>query len=205
MSRKDKLVVLSIFLLTPVLLTFIIWPNLSKVMMGEVEDLAPPEEINMVRETAEDGVVTQMIDASQPVWVYFSFKNGVIEEARGKEAFLNDEWDLAFQRKRFLTNSGGLNPDGKVSVFRVEGADFSSNLAVPSEGFVLNGRKKTKIENPMTQRWYSYNFLKHKLTPKRDVYFIKTHADKVVKMKIENYYCGQDNTSACYTIKYKWL
>jgi len=132
-------------------------------------------------------------------WVFFDFSSGSTVSATNWE-LLN--WDLAFRRAKILTNGGITNPQGKGGILRLEGAEFQALSEAPESGYVLDEKPKNTSEfaNPHIDKWYNYNYWTHGLTPKDEIYVIRTADGKFAKMVIEDYYCGQ--TAGCMSFTY---
>ncbi|MFQ5559964.1 MAG: HmuY family protein [Nitrospinota bacterium] len=203
MNKKDSIALGLIFFLTPLILLICIAPFSNRALMGEIKTMTPVEVL-LTREISPEGIVTQTIDASQNKWVYLNFRNGILPPPDGEKP-KEIRWDLAFQRKRIISNSPPITSNGDVGVINTGVKDFTADFTLPDRTFVKNTVQKGKIINPAIDHWYDYDFMKHSLTPKEEIYLVRSTEQKVVKMKIESYYCGSENIPACYTLRFAWL
>jgi len=60
---------------------------------------------------------------------------------------------------------------------------------------------KTETENPILLKWYSYNYLTHKLSAKANTYAMKTADSKYAKVKFLGFYCVNKETG-CIKMQY---
>lgn len=143
------------------------------------------------------------IDATEPGrWAHFSFSR--------MDVFYRDEiardsldWDMAFRRAKIVTNGGATNPEGGVAVAEAPALELDGVAeAPPDTEFREDAATDNPLEpdNPALDKWYKYDFWKHRLEPKKRVYVIKTSSGHYAKMRILGYYCG--GTAACYSIEY---
>jgi len=135
-------------------------------------------------------------------WSHFKFSNGKVFK-REKIASDSLDWDIAFRRAKIITNGGDTNPNGKGAIAVIENADFDSVTQVPPAGaFLLDEieNSPTEPKNPAIDKWYKYDFLRHKLTPRKYLFVARTADGHFAKFEILGYYCGK--VAGCYRIKY---
>ncbi len=131
-------------------------------------------------------------------WTYFDF-------SRGKEVKIHDrsslEWDLAFRRGKIVTNGGATNKFGGGGIFSLGEVDFDAVENVPEKKFILDNATRTETENEVLSQWYKYNYLTHKLTPRKNIYLLQTADRKFAKIQFLSFYCA-DKQPGCIQMKY---
>jgi hypothetical protein len=150
-----------------------------------------PQEVG----EAKVGPRTVTVDASgAEQWRYFDFSRGSVVEnpAAG-------EWDLAFRRFQISVN-GGEGFAGRGGALSLGDVPFDSVRTVPSTGYVGSIAAGDRL-NPVTQRWYDYSWTSHLLTPRPEVYALRTADGRYVKLQIVGYYCD-GAVAGCPTFRY---
>ncbi|MDH5637993.1 MAG: HmuY family protein [Nitrospinota bacterium] len=148
---------------------------------------------------------TYIIDASDKIkWIHFSFGEMKVF-ASEKIASDSDRWDLVLRRTKILTNGGATGKAGKAEVAVTMAQSFDSVTSPPDKGYFKDVTTENILENknPALEKWYNYNFLTHKLNPRKAVYVMKTTKGDFVKFELKSYYCA--GLAACYTIRYAFL
>lgn len=201
MKRRDVVVIICIMLFTPILLAVLVQPHWSDMMVEREREQKAFAKESFSREVSDGGSIRQKIDASEDKWVYYSFEAGVVPAQ--SEGLPRDNWELAFKRKKIVSNSGVLNRSGSVGVINLGKVEFSEVTVTPKKGYILNTVEDGNIVNTAIGKWYDYDIWRHILVPKGDVYLVKTSGGRIAKMKIEGYYCGRKK-AACYDIRFSW-
>ncbi len=144
-----------------------------------------PESPPQIRNMLETKVVT-VNAASEKDWSYFDF-------SRSEQVNIFDrtslEWDIAFRRAKVLSNGGATNKIGGAGLLDLGEVDFDSVTEAPLEGYVQDTPTRTEPENTALLKWYKYNYLSHKLTPKKNVYIVRTADKKFAKVQFLEFYC----------------
>jgi hypothetical protein len=136
---------------------------------------------------AGSGADTVTIDAGdEHRWRFLRFDRGAVVDPPDTVG-----WDLALRRFRVIP-SGGITNLGAVP--------FDSVAEAPAGGYV-SSRFARDTTNAVTDHWYSYGYLSHLLTPKRDVYVVRTRAGGYAKLQMLSYYCP-GSTPGCVTVRY---
>ncbi len=146
--------------------------------------------------------IAYTIDSSRiDEWVHFRFADGRLTRSE-KIAKDSRDWDIAFHRAKIVTNGGATAKDGSVSVAAIEGASIDSVVKAPGKGYLVDQATDdlTETMNPVLDKWYIYDFWRHTLKPKNNVYLLRTSDGGYAKFRIKSYYCGV--APACYTIEY---
>jgi hypothetical protein len=136
------------------------------------------------------------IDATaQEEWRFFSLRRGVILERPGAL-----DWDLAFRRFQVMTNSGTgfFGSGGAIDLGLVP---FEQTQTLPSTGYVTN-TVRSDTTNAAIQDWYDYSYFSHLLTPKPNVYAIRTADGGYAKFQFVGYYCP-GVAAGCVTFRYQ--
>ena len=136
--------------------------------------------------------------SSEKSWVYFDFSRGGVVEIHDKTSL---EWDLAFRRSKVISNGGATNKFGKAGLINLGSPNFDQVVDVPLNNYTPDMSTKTETENPILLKWYSYNYLTHKLSAKANTYAMKTADSKYVKVKFLDFYCANKETG-CIKMQY---
>jgi len=140
-----------------------------------------------------------MINASsEKNWAYFDFSRGTVVEIHDPSSL---EWDLAFRRGKVISNGGATNKFGKAGLIQMKENRFDAIAQVPTENYIQDTTTKTETENPVLLKWYKYNYLTHKLTPKKNVYALRTANSKFAKVQFRSFYCENKETG-CIKMQY---
>ena len=136
--------------------------------------------------------------SSENNWVYFDFSRGSVVDIHDKSSL---EWDLAFRRSKVISNGGATNKFGKAGLIDLGKLHFDQVVDVPLDNYTADMATKTETENPILLKWYSYNYLTHKLSAKSNTYAVKTANKKYVKVKFLDFYCDNKETG-CIKMQY---
>ncbi len=136
--------------------------------------------------------------SSEKDWAYFDFSRGSVVKIHDPSSL---EWDLAFRRGKVISNGGATNKFGQAGLIQMEETTFDSVAQVPTENYIQDASTKTETENPVLLKWYSYNYLTHKLTPKNKVYALRTADKKFAKVQFKSFYCENKETG-CIKMQY---
>ncbi|MSR05857.1 MAG: hypothetical protein EXR93_02120 [Gemmatimonadetes bacterium] len=133
---------------------------------------------------------TVTIDAgAEHRWRFFDFERGLVSDPPDTTG-----WDIAFQRFHVI-------PSGEIA--NLGSLAFDSVLQAPDSGYVRTTFGRDTV-NAATARWYTYSYFSHLLTPKPDVFALRTREGRLVKLQIFSYYCPGP-TPGCVTFRYGWL
>jgi len=136
--------------------------------------------------------------SSEDQWTYFDFSRGTAVQIHDPSSL---EWDLAFRRGKVISNGGATNKFGKAGFVDLKVTKFDSVSEVPLEEYVQDVTTKTETENPVLLSWYKYNYFTHKLTPKQNVYAVRTADNKYAKVQFLSFYCENKETG-CIQMQY---
>jgi hypothetical protein len=141
------------------------------------------------------GPRTFTVDASSSDrWTYFSFSRGTVVENPGPL-----DWDLAFRRFRIIVNGGeGFRGIGGA---RNLGAEELESVSLLPDGGYEGTRAGTDSVNAVLDRWYHYSFFSHLLSPRGDVYAVRTADGRYAVMEMVGYYCP-GAIPGCVTFRY---
>ena len=214
--RKKKLWK-SLFLLslcTTILLIAAFW---LPVKMIQMESFLGSPSVNLPKEGEADGPpvlptapaavlpnlmsprVVMINASSEDNWVYFDFSRGDVVKIQDPTSL---EWDLAFRRSKVISNGGATNKFGKAGLVDLgNSAEFNQITEAPLNDYIQDSATRTETENPILLKWYRYNYLTHKLTPKSNTYAVKTADEKFAKIKFLNFYCANKETG-CIQMQY---
>lgn len=144
------------------------------------------------------------LDARDKVeWAFFDIDSGEIIAS----AFEDSDWDLAFRRTKLLTNSGITNPDGAVGATDLGELDVETAVAPEAPLFIvdaLGGDDGDDQRNAAISRWYNYDFIRHVIVARDNVYLVRTSDGSEVVIQFDSYYC-EDELPGCVTFRYRLL
>lgn len=180
-------------------------PDLGDQMPEKLVSLSPvdPAEVGT---KLTDTIIYTLDSSTIDNWVFFDFSRGSV--VPDVSSFKDPKgWDLAFRRAKIASNGGGTNKSGQVETARLKTTNFDSVTSVPEDiQFIKDIRLSAGADprNVSLDKWYSYNFMDHRLKSYKNVFIVKTAEGNYAKMQIINYYCkkGEERLTGCYTIKY---
>lgn len=141
------------------------------------------------------GPVDYTVDATSTAeWQFFDFSRGSVVTAPGPR-----DWDLAFRRFHIIAN-GGPSFSGEGGIIRLEESDFDAVSALPDAAYVENWVRRDTA-NAAIERWYSYSWTSHLLTPDPAVYAVRTADGRYAKVQLLGYYCPGAQPG-CLTFRY---
>lgn len=127
-------------------------------------------------------------------WRYFSFAGGSVVENPGPL-----DWDLAFRRFQVIAN-GGPGFAGDAGILDLGEVPLDSLRVLPDTGYVATTVRSDSV-NSAVQRWYTYSFLSHLLSPKPRTYAIRTADGRYAILAFIGYYCPGAQPG-CVTFRY---
>ena len=136
--------------------------------------------------------------SSEKNWAYFDFSRGAVVDIHDPSSL---EWDLAFRRGKVISNGGTTNKFGQAGLIQLEETRFDAVAQVPTENYIQDTTTKTETENSVLLKWYKYNYLTHKLNPKKNVYALRTADSKFAKVQFKSFYCENKETG-CIKMQY---
>ena len=161
----------------------------------EVPTFAPSDLTAHEAGEALVGPRTFTVDASSSDrWRFFDFSRGTVVEWPGPL-----EWDVAFRRFQVTVNGGPGFP-GQGGVVDLGAVPFDSVRVVPRDGYVESLAVQDSV-NEAVERWYDYSWTSHVLTPRSNVYAIRTADGRHAKLQFVGYYC-EGAVSGCLTFQY---
>ena len=172
--------------------------NLPKEGVVPISDTPAQPVIGSTPSNLLETKLTVINASSENNWVYFDFSRGKVVNIHDKTSL---EWDLAFRRSKVISNGGATNKFGKAGLINLGLPNFDQVVDVPVNNYTPDMFTKTETENPILLKWYSYNYLTHKLSAKANTYAMKTADSKYVKVKFLNFYCANKETG-CIKMQY---
>ena len=144
------------------------------------------------------------LDARDKVeWAFFDLDSGAVVVS----TFEGSDWDLAFRRTKLLTNSGITNPEGVVGAIDLGELELETAIARNSTEFVvdaLGGDDGDDQRNAAISRWYNYDFIRHVIVARDNVYLVRTSGGDEAVITFDSYYC-EDESPGCVTFRYRLL
>jgi hypothetical protein len=136
------------------------------------------------------------VDGRVDDFAYFDFSSGSVVESPGPLG-----WDLAFQRFTILAN-GGPSFAGQGGILDLGITSLDSVTTVPTNGYEVNS-SGSDVSNAATARWYEYSWTSHILSPKPNVFAVRTADSRYAVFQILSYYCPAAQ-AGCTTIRYRY-
>jgi hypothetical protein len=142
------------------------------------------------------------IDArDRSMWIFLDLERAIVVDS----AFEASDWDLAFRRTNLVTNSGLTNPQGPGGAINLgeialevatlpAGLDFAVDAAAGEDG--------DEVRNPAIEKWYRYDFIRHVVVARDNVYAVRTGTALDALVQFVSYYCD-DGTPGCVTLRYR--
>jgi hypothetical protein len=140
---------------------------------------------------------------SNPVTVYFNFATNSVVPASDSNT---TNWDISFRRSVIRLNGGVSGPGNAALVIRAD-TGFNELLMADESGYKVDGEG---TEDPLGatsdllvfNNWFDYE--NSTLTPKNQVYVIRTANNKYLKMEIQDYYYPGTSNGGFYTFRYTY-
>ena len=142
------------------------------------------------------GPSTFTVDGRVDGFAYFDFSTGTVVESPDPLG-----WDLAFQRFTILAN-GGPNFAGQGGILDLGITSLDSLTTVPTNGYAVNA-PGGEVTNSATAQWYEYSWTSHVLSPKPNVFAVRTADSRYAVFQILSYYCPAAQ-AGCITIRYRY-
>ncbi len=127
---------------------------------------------------------------------FFDFSTGSVVESPDPLG-----WDLAFRRFTILAN-GGPDFAGQGGILDLGITSLDSLTAVPTSGYAVN-TPGPEVKNAATTEWYDYSWTSHVLSPKPNVFAVRTADGRYAVFQILSYYCPAAQ-AGCTTIRYRY-
>ncbi len=172
--------------------------NLPKEGIVPISDIPAQPLIGSTPTNLLETKLTVINASSENNWVYFDFSRGKVVNIHDKTSL---EWDLAFRRSKVISNGGATNKIGKAGLINLGKLNFDQVADVPLDNYTSDTATKTETENSILLKWYSYNYITHKLSAKANTYAMKTADHKYVKVKFLDFYCANKETG-CIKMQY---
>ena len=172
--------------------------NLPKEGVVPISDTPAQPVIGSTPTNLLETKLTVINASSENNWVYFDFSRGKVVKIHDQTSL---EWDLAFRRSKVISNGGATNKIGKAGLINLGKLNFDQVADVPLDDYTSDTATKTETENSILLKWYSYNYITHKLSAKSNTYAVKTADQKYVKVKFLDFYCANKETG-CIKMQY---
>jgi hypothetical protein len=149
-----------------------------------------------------DGSFTSMVNATDAAaWVGVDLDTG-----KQVDAAQDALWDLAFQRYT-VKSRGGVSGTGGVQVAIVTGTTFAALTQAPATGYLEDapdgddtGDAPDSVFNS-GDGWYAYDIRYHTLTPRPNIYVVRTDQGSYFKVELQSYY---DAAGTPANLKLQW-
>jgi HmuY protein len=179
----------------------------------------PIAKVSAGKVTVTPGEVTEaVIDATagnataENPYVYIDLEKGAKVEIDDVAALDSGDWDIAFKRSSIRIN-GGDSGTGEVAAAIVQGTLEEVTEAPAEEEFVADDWVSDECEYLTPPKsagepasaiglWYDYDFKTHTLSPKPEVYVVRTRSGEFTKLAIVSFYADEadPDTAANYTV-----
>ncbi len=125
----------------------------------------------------------------------FDFSTGSVVESPAPLG-----WDLAFRRFTILAN-GGPDFAGQGGILDLGIISLDSLTSVPTNGYTVN-TPGHEVSNAATAQWYDYSWTSHVLSPKPNVFAVRTADGRYAVIEILSYDCPAAQ-AGCTTRRYR--
>ncbi|MFY2556480.1 HmuY family protein [Corallococcus terminator] len=170
----------------------------------EAPDVELPANGTHVRHVGgnADGSISTVVDATgRENWVGFDLDTGT-QVSASEDAV----WDLSFQRFG-IRSRGGVNGTGGVEVAVLPAQDFVQLKQAPASGWAVDandGDDEGSDPDTVFQAngaWYAYDVTTHKLSPRAQVYVVRSDSKAYFKVEMLSYY---DDAGTPAMLKLRW-
>jgi hypothetical protein len=178
------------------------------------DDLAPPDSPSPERQMPSPSVSTTAtgegfeshVDASRSdAWVHFDFETKAAVSP--EDPATSRRWDLAFQRFKVKAN-GGVSGTAGVEVAIVPDTELAGISAAPASGWLVDqpdgpdmNPDPDTVFNRGEDTWFSYDPTSHLLSPRKQLYVVKTAEDGYFAVQILKYY---DQAGTAGFVLFRW-
>ncbi len=153
-----------------------------------------------------DGTTTTTVNAtSHEDWIYLQFSSKAQTTPSGPED--SQEWDVAFRRFDLMLN-GGVSGTGGMQVIVLPGQDFDALTEAPAGTYgtdEVDGDDDDSDPDLFFASeeggWYDYDVSTHVLTPKEQVYVIRSSGGEYFKLRFLTYY---DEAGTSGYLQFQW-
>lgn len=215
-ALKKKRLWRNIFLLNLCVSIFLIGIFWVPLKVLEISDFAESPSVNLPKKGEADKKIQSetvpavyvknilpyrhiMINASsEKDWIFFDFSRGAVVDIHDSTSL---EWDLAFRRGKVITNGGATNSFGSAGAKDLGKIDFVTLAEAPLDSYVQDSSTRTETENKTLNKWYTYNYITHKLRAKKNVFAMRTAKGKYAKVQFLSFYCANKETG-CIRMRY---
>ncbi|NNC18391.1 hypothetical protein HJC22_22005 [Corallococcus exiguus] len=151
--------------------------------------VTPQDGANLKHHDNGDGSFTSVVDATNAeAWVG-------VDLDTGKQVSATEDavWDLAFQRYTVKAR-GGVSGTGNVQVAIVPGTTFAALTQAPASGYMTDAADGPDTgDSPDTvfnlgDGWYVYDLPTHTLTPREQLYVVRSDSGTYFKVQVQSYY-----------------
>jgi len=213
--RRRTYIIGTPLLLVAALLAVFVWGQLQPRPEGFAvtavidEAVAPvateaPVTIEVAATPTTPTTTQYTLDARDKVeWAFFDIDGGEIIVS----TFEDSDWDLAFRRTNLLTKSGITNPEGTVGAIDLGELDLEGVVVPEARPFIvdaLGGDDGDDQRNAAISRWYNYDFIRHVIVARDNVYLVRTSDGDKAVIQFDSYYC-EDELPGCVTFRYRLL
>ena len=183
MNRTPQIALGVGFGLFVVIMVLLLTPSVIKPKVPVYLPAAP----GVTRDSAGTSVDTLTVDAGEEHrWSFVDLDRGAVVLPPDTAG-----WDLMLRRFHFIPSGGIVNLGPQV---------FDSVTSLPDTGYQASRFARDTV-NPVTERWYTYSYFSHLLSPKRDVFALRTRDGRYATLQILSYYCPGP-TPGCVTFRY---
>jgi len=142
---------------------------------------------------------------SDPQTVYFSFETNSVIPASQLTA---TNWDISFRRSVIRLN-GGISGTGNAALVIRTDSTYDAILVADQSGYKVDGEGPedelgATSDHLVFNGWFDYDSFEGTLTPKPQVYVIRTAQNHYLKMEILDYYDPITTAGGVYKFRYTY-
>ena len=179
---------------------------------SDPSDATDPSETTVIEESLvtqveqDDGSIIAVFDArASDKWVYLDFDAGAEVQLTETEQF--EQWDLAFRRYKGKVN-GGHHGEGQVIVSLLADTELADVSEAPLTPWTTDLPDSEEDDDEFPEYalgdWFNYDPISHILTPKTQVYVLRTTEGDFVKLAYVGYY-DADGQSGFPSIQWSFI
>lgn len=157
----------------------------------QLDDTEAPAETVTTEPLADGSFMTRLDSSDFDAWIFFSFVSG--GQVIPLDPRNSSDWDLGFQRFHIISN-GGASGSGATAIAVLPEQSFETVVSTPTEGYIADQPDDDDSDSVVESAfvagdgWYAYDEMTNRLSPRPNVYVVKTSRGAHYKLAIVDYY-----------------
>lgn len=171
-------------------------------LSDELDDVAPADGGAQIEHTVDGDLIATEVDATDETrWVYLDLESRAQLEVDDPQH--SDAWDLGFRRYDIALDGGVSGPGGMAAVV-LAGQQVEDIDAVPAGPWItdaVDGDDDGDAPDYALGGWYDYDFATHVLTPRAQVYVVRSVEGNAFAIEVVDYY---DDAGSSGWLQLRW-